>query len=108
MKRAIVTTTISSPSKAVLKYIEIAERDGWDVIVVGDMKTPHEEYERLASQHECFFYLPPKVQEDIDKELSDAIGWRCIQRRNMGFVYAYRSGYEVIATIDDDNIPLDN
>jgi hypothetical protein len=40
--------------------------------------------------------------------LSEAIGWNCVQRRNIGFVYAYKSGYEVIATVDDDNVPDDD
>jgi hypothetical protein len=41
-------------------------------------------------------------------ELSETIGWRSIQRRNIGFVYAYDHGADIVATIDDDNIPYDN
>jgi hypothetical protein len=41
-------------------------------------------------------------------ELSEAIGWKTIQRRNIGFVYAYNHGAEIVATVDDDNIPYDN
>jgi len=37
--------------------------------------------------------------------LSNVIGWKTIQRRNIGFVYAYQAGAEIIATVDDDNIP---
>ena len=32
--------------------------------------------------------------------------WNCIQRRNFGLLKAYELGAEIIATIDDDNIPL--
>jgi hypothetical protein len=41
-------------------------------------------------------------------ELSKIIGWKTIQRRNIGFVYAYEHGAEIVATVDDDNIPYDN
>lgn len=100
MKKAIVTTTINPPTKASLAYA--AKRD-WDFIVVGDTKTPHADYEALDG---CI-YLSPEKQESIDKQLSDMLGWKTIQRRNMGFVYANSQDYDVIATVDDDNIPLD-
>ena len=49
--------------------------------------------------------MPPEVQEEKYKDLSDAIGWNCIQRRSIGFIEAYRMGAELLATVDDDNIP---
>jgi len=100
MKKFIVTTTIYSPSLATKKF---AEMEGWQLVVVGDKKTPHDEYRDLN----CI-YLSPEDQEKICKDLSDAIGWGCIMRRNIGFVYAYRQGADIIATVDDDNIPYDN
>lgn len=98
--KVIVTTTINSPTIATKKF---ANKEGWDLIVVGDDKTPHEEYEKLN----CF-YMHPDYQEKEYKELSDILGWRTIQRRNIGFVEAYRRGYDIIATVDDDNIPYDD
>ena len=103
MKKFIVTTTINSPTIATLKFIEIAKRDNWHFVVVGDTKTPHEEYEKL----DCI-YLDPDKQAEMYPELSEIIGWKTIQRRNIGFVYAYNHGAEVVATVDDDNIPYDN
>jgi len=103
MKKFIVTTTINSPTEATLKFIEIAKRDNWHFIVVGDTKTPHEEYEKL----DCI-YLDPDKQTEMYPELSEAIGWKTIQRRNIGFVYAYEHGADVVATVDDDNIPYNN
>lgn len=96
----IITTTINSPTLATKKF---SEMDGWQLIVVGDTKTPHSEYEKIN----CI-YLTPDYQEKKYKELSDAIGWKSIQRRNIGFVYAYHKGADVIATVDDDNIPYDD
>ena len=103
MNKFIVTTTINSPTVATFKFIEIAKRDGWHFVVVGDTKTPHAEYERL----DCI-YLHPDNQALMYPELSEIIGWKTIQRRNIGFVYAYNHGAEVVATVDDDNIPYDN
>lgn len=107
MKQAIVTTTINPPTKALKKFAEIAVRDGWSLIIVGDKKTPHADYAEFCDQYEgSVVYLTPEAQEAISKELSDLIGWNCIQRRNFGLVYAYNEGAEIIATIDDDNIPF--
>lgn len=107
MKKAIVTTTINEPTKAIMRYIEIGARDGWTLFIVGDQKTPHESYLKLAQEHEHVAYITPQKQESKYKALSDLIGWNCIQRRNIGFVEAFNWGADVIATIDDDNIPYD-
>jgi len=98
MRKLIVTTTISEPTKATQMF---AKMNGWDFLVVGDKKTPHDKYKN-------YNYLHPEEQEKLDKPLSDMIGWNCIQRRNLGSVYALKNGYDYIATVDDDNIPLDN
>jgi hypothetical protein len=100
MKKFIVITTINSPTEATLKY---SEKKDWTLIVVGDTKTPHEEYKSIN----CI-YLHPDEQEAKYKELSDTIGWQSIQRRNIGFVEAYHLGADIIATVDDDNIPYEN
>ena len=100
MNKFIVTTTIQPPTEATLKFLE---KDDWTLVVVGDTKTPHEEYQKL----DCV-YLTPEDQESLSKDLSDAIGWKCIQRRNMGFLYAHREGADIVATVDDDNIPYEN
>jgi hypothetical protein len=73
----------------------------WKLVVVGDRKTPHESYTGLAG----VTYLLPGYQENLDSKLSAMIGWNCIQRRNMGFLYAMTNGAELVATVDDDNIP---
>ena len=96
MNKYIVTTTINSPTLATIKY---SRKEDWTLIVVGDTKTPHQEYEDL----DCI-YLSPEYQEKTYPELSETIGWKSIQRRNIGFVEAYNRGADVIATVDDDNI----
>ena len=100
MKKIIVTTTIQPPTEATFKFANMKD---WTLIVVGDTKTPHEEYRSLN----CV-YLHPDEQQAKYPELSTALGWKTIQRRNIGFVEAYHMGADVVATVDDDNIPYDN
>lgn len=101
MQKSIITTTINKPTKAIKKYANIK---GWDLIVVGDKKTPHKYYKQMKN----IIYLDPTSQTSINKKLSKLIGWNCVQRRNFGFILAYNLGYDIIATVDDDNIPYDN
>jgi hypothetical protein len=100
MKKFIVITTIQSPTEATIKF---SKMDEWKLIVVGDIKTPHDDYKKI----DCI-YLHPNEQEKKYKELSDSIGWNTIQRRNIGFVEAYKLGADILATVDDDNIPYDH
>jgi len=99
MKKYIVTTTINPPTEATILY---SQKPGWTLLVVGDKKTPHDLYQDLN----CI-YLTPQLQEDKYPELSQIIGWNSIQRRNIGLLDAYLRGADIIATVDDDNIPYD-
>lgn len=97
--KTIVTTTINPPTEAIRRYDEMED---WNLIVIGDLKTPADY--RLERGR----YVSVKDQELYDRALSDAIGWNCIQRRNFGILLAYEMGADVIALIDDDNIPQPN
>lgn len=101
MSKFIVTTTINEPTEATLLFANMPD---WHLIVVGDTKTPHDMYRDLKN----ITYLDPDAQERLCKPLSDAIGWKSIRRRNLGFLHAYREGAQIIATVDDDNIPYEN
>jgi hypothetical protein len=97
MRKVIVTTTINPPTEAIRKFEALPD---WDLIVIGDQKTP-KGYELKRG-----IYLDPETQEKYDKALSDAIGWNCIQRRNFGFLWARELKADIVAVVDDDNIPL--
>lgn len=108
MIKSIITTTINSPTKATIKFCEIAVENHWYFIVAGDLKTPHDEYRDLRKKYgKNIIYLEPEEQEKLYPELSNLIGWKNIQRRNIAFVHAFNMGSEIIATIDDDNIPYE-
>lgn len=99
MKKVIVTTTINSPTKAIKKFDKMKD---WELVVVGDKKTPAD------YTLEKGVYLSCEDQEKYDKKLSDLIGWNCIQRRNFGLLWANDLGADIIALVDDDNIPYAN
>jgi glycosyltransferase involved in cell wall biosynthesis len=98
MKKVIVTTTINPVTEALRRFQQMQD---WELVVVGDLKTPKD----YASQLERGIYITPEMQEARDKELSDAIGWNCIQRRNFGLLWAHDLGADIVAVVDDDNIP---
>jgi hypothetical protein len=98
MKKVIVTTTINPPTEAIRKFDEMPD---WTLVVIGDLKTP-KDYSLKNG-----IYVDPSAQEKYDRNLSDVIGWNCIQRRNFGFLWAKDLNAEIIAVVDDDNIPYD-
>jgi len=108
MKKYIITTTINEPTEATIKFCKIADEKDFTFVIVGDTKTPHDSYKNLADLYNNVVYLSPVEQDMLYPDLSEVIGWKTIQRRNIGFVYAYQNGAEVVATVDDDNIPYDS
>ena len=98
MNKFIVTTTINKPTRALKLYSKLKD---WKLIVVLDKKTPE-----FKLDNAIIIYC--KEQDKISKKLSNLIGWNCIQRRNFGFIKARELEADIVATIDDDNIPLAN
>ena len=98
-KKIIVCTTINAPTEAIKKFDNL---EGWHLVVVGDLKTPTDF--RLQNGT----YLSPSDQEKMFPQMSSILGWNCIQRRNIGFLYALKSEAAIVATVDDDNIPTEH
>ncbi|MDB2401471.1 hypothetical protein N9W46_00110 [Litoricolaceae bacterium] len=99
MKKVIVTTTINSPTEAIERFDSFGD---YELVVVGDRKTPAD-YKLKRG-----FYISPCDQSKRYPKLSSLLGWNCIQRRNLGFLIALEMGADIIATVDDDNIPDDD
>lgn len=98
MKKVIVTTTINPPTEAIRRFDAMPD---WTLVVIGDQKTPPGY--RLGRG----IYVGPEEQQVYDRDLSDGIGWNCIQRRNFGLLWAHDMGADIVAVVDDDNIPYD-
>mgnify|MGYP001459162276 FL=1 len=96
MKKFIVCTSINPPTQAIKKFDNIKD---WTLIVVGDLKTP------TNYKLKNGIFLNKREQNLIDKKLSDLIGWNCIERRNFGILLAKKHNADIIALVDDDNIP---
>ena len=108
-KVTIVITTINPPTEATRRFCDITnQKEGFNLVIVGDTKTPHDKYRELEHDYTNVTYLDPEQQDKLYPELSNIIGCKTIQRRNIGFVYAYDNGCDVLATVDDDNIPYPN
>ena len=101
----IVITTISEPTEATLKYLTFED---WRVVIVGDQKTPHTSYETLEKERSNLKYFHPDEQVKMFPDLSEAVGWNLSPRRNLGYAYAYCMDAQVLASVDDDNVPYDN
>lgn len=97
MKKIIVTTTIYPRTEAIDAFDAMTD---WELIVIGDLKTPKD------YQLDRGLYVGPDDQVKIDPALSEAIGWNMIQRRTFGLLLAYQYGADIVALVDDDNIPL--
>jgi hypothetical protein len=96
--QVIVTTSINPITTAIEKFQSLPD---WELVVIGDKKTPKDYHLDRG------IYVPPQEQEKYDKELSNAIGWNCIQRRSFGLLWAHDMGADIVAVVDDDNIPYD-
>jgi len=98
MKKFLVITTINEPTEAIKAFAKITELSSWQIVVVGDKKTPmdwHVNGVRFISdveQEEYKFKLP----------------WNNYVRKMHGYLYAIKNGADFIAETDDDNIPKDD
>lgn len=102
-KKFIVTTTINPLTEAIKKFSVMKD---WTLIVVGDRKTPALEYIDSNFENDGSIYLDCDLQEQLYPRLSKLLGWNTISRRNLGLLFAYQNEAEIVASVDDDNIPL--
>jgi hypothetical protein len=102
--KVIVTTTINPPTEALIKF---SEMEGWDLVIICDLKTPLDNYDVKFRGMNNVKVLSPNDQIHLNSRLSNALEWNNIQRRNFGFWYVFQheKKYDIIATVDDDNIP---
>lgn len=98
--KCVIITTINAPTESILKHIR--NNTAYDVIIVGDHKTPGDEYKNLH----CI-YLDIAAQRTLFPELSDALPYNHYCRKNLGYLYAIKKGYTTIYETDDDNVPYD-
>ena len=96
MSKFIVITTINKTTKAIKEY---DKKKDWNLIVIGDKKTP-----KIKLNNGVYINLDE--QKNLGFTCTRDIPINCYQRINIGYLYALKNGAEIIASIDDDNIPL--
>jgi hypothetical protein len=106
-RAAIISTTINAMPNMDSWAMHMSSDDA--MIITGDLKSPHSELEERAHRAREEYgldirYLPPVAQERWRS--SEAIGWNCIQRRNIAILEALELEPTFIVTIDDDNYPI--
>lgn len=113
-KYSLVTTTINVPH-LLSEYVKDAirfKRDIEQFIVVGDKKTPSDAVtfcKRLEDELgiKCIFLSVEDQEKYLNRwhEFKNFLPWNCIQRRDVGLVYAFYEGSaDIVITIDDDNL----
>lgn len=117
MKLGIVVTTIYSGdfiNEYYDHFLSCGDIENVHFYVVGDISTPdncREQVEKYTQQGLPWYYLDPDKQNEFLKpfpKLAAEIPWNTDNRRNVGFLMAYRDRCDIIITIDDDNYPQKN
>lgn len=98
MEEAIIITSIFNPTEAINKF---AHRAGYQLIVVGDKKTP------LDWHCDNVDYINVNEQETSGYNLAKVLPYNHYCRKMIGYVKAIKSGANIIVDTDDDNIPKD-
>ena len=99
MKKFIIITSIFPPTEAVNKFAKISD---WQLIVVGDKKTPKNwELKNVV-------YLSPDQQLKLFPKIAKELPWNSYSRKILGYIYAIKKGAQIIADTDDDNTPYKN
>jgi hypothetical protein len=74
---------------------------GFELIVVGDKKTP-DGYRSLD-----LHFLNIEDQRELFGDFADMLPYNHYARKNLGYLYAIRNGYDRIIETDDDNLPME-
>ena len=99
MNKAIVITSIFEPSLAITEFAKMSD---YQLIVVGDKKTP-------AGWHcDNVTYISVADQEAMPSALAKVLPYNHYCRKMLGYLSAIKSGATYIVDTDDDNIPKDN
>lgn len=101
MKIALITTTINVPRVLALYR---KHGPGVEMFVTGDVKTPADAILKFCLDH-GIQYCGGTTHGNY--ESIELIGPNSIQRRNFALLEALKWGAEIIVSVDDDNIPLD-
>jgi hypothetical protein len=96
MKKSIVITSIFEPTEAIKQFTKF---DKYDLIVVGDVKTP------VGWKCDGVNYISLFDQIRMDFELVKVLPQNHYCRKMIGYLCAIKNGSDIIIDTDDDNFP---
>nr|CDJ85274.1 Protein of unknown function DUF288 domain containing protein [Haemonchus contortus] len=95
----IVVTSIRYPSEDVKS---LASLDGWNLVVVADVKTPKDWHLHAPRVH----FLSLDMQKKMGFRITTLLPENSYTRKNVGYLYAIQKGAKWIYDTDDDNKPF--
>lgn len=100
MQKHIIITTINPFNNTSIN--EYLNHD-YNIIVVGDLKTPHETY-----LNKNVTYIKTEIETNKFNKINNLLPYNHYCRKNLGYLYAINNNTDIIFDTDDDNYPLNN
>jgi hypothetical protein len=98
----IVVTTIFYPTLAIHRFLNLTTT--WNLIVIGDRKTPKDWQSRLMINSSRLLFLSIDEQATLGYRILNYIPEGSYARKNIGYLVAIACGAKIIFESDDDNI----
>ncbi|CAF1285966.1 unnamed protein product [Didymodactylos carnosus] len=76
----------------------------WNLIVIGDRKTPRDWLSRLHGNQSRVLFLPIDEQPSLGYSILDYLPENSYARKNIGYLVAIQCGAQTIFESDDDNL----
>lgn len=99
LKKSVILTSINPPTPAVRQFAALPD---WDVLVIGDAKTPPDWHCRAVR------FVSADQQKTLPFKIVSALPWNHYARKMIGYLLAAQEGATLLAESDDDNLPEDN
>jgi len=113
MKYCLVLTTINVPDLLIdyaKNFVKYDHQKEAEILVIGDMKTPHEKVQDLVSKVNSLgvlaeYFDVEKQEEWLEKvpDFKKIVPYNSDNRRNIGYLMAGERGAGIIIAVDDDN-----
>jgi hypothetical protein len=98
----IVITTIFYPTPAIYKFLNLTTH--WNLIVIGDEKTPKDWLQHLAIKTFRLIFISFEEQNNLNFRILQYLPQGSYARKNLGYLIAIRCGAQIIFESDDDNL----
>jgi hypothetical protein len=98
----IVVTTIFYPTSAIYKFLTLTTH--WNLIVIGDKKTPKDWLQHLTIESSRLLYVSFEQQNNLDFRILHYLPHGSYARKNLGYLIAIKCGAQIIFESDDDNL----